>query len=219
MAAKNRSQKIFIWVIAVTMLVGSIGTYFLMILANDNASLDQQRLQEAQAEYTQAYQEYQEEVQAQAQEMSSKYYDDFKKYEDRVDTFSADDVSELKKNDIVKGDGEEITQDSTFLAYYIGWTPDGKVFDSSLDEDGLKLPFAVSPGGVIVGWTEGLAGMKKGGVRELTIPSEQAYGEEGGGDIAPNTPLKFIVMVPKENPISEPQPSEELIRSLGNGVQ
>lgn len=219
MATKNRGQKIFIWVIAVTMLVGSVGTYFLMILANDNAALDQQRLQEAQAEYTQAYQKYQEETATQAEELSDKYYDEFKKYEKETSKFSADDVSELKTKDIVKGDGEEITQDSTFLAYYIGWTPDGKVFDSSLDEGGLKPPFAVAPGSVIVGWTEGLAGMKKGGVRQLTIPAGQAYGETGQGDIPPNTPLRFIVFAPDEAVIPEPQPSEELMRSLGNGVQ
>lgn len=218
MATKKRGQKIFIWVIAITMLVGSIGTYFLMILANDNAALDQQRLQEAQAEYTQAYQEHQEKISAQAEEMSDEYYDEFKKYEKKTGKFSADDVKELKKKDIVKGESEELTQDSTFLAYYIGWTPDGKVFDSSLDEDGLKPPFAVAPGSVIVGWTEGLAGMKKGGVRELTIPAEQAYGEGGQGDIPPNTPLKFIVFAPDEDVIPEPQPSEELMRSMGNGL-
>ena len=57
---------------------------------------------------------------------------------------------------------------------------------------------------MIGGWKKGIVGMKIGGVRELTIPSAQAYGEEGSGDDIPaNTPLKFVVLaVPS---ISEPE--------------
>jgi FKBP-type peptidyl-prolyl cis-trans isomerase len=51
--------------------------------------------------------------------------------------------------------------------------------------------------GVITGWSEGVQGMRIGGVRELTIPASKAYGETGSPSksIAPNTPLKFIVML------------------------
>jgi FKBP-type peptidyl-prolyl cis-trans isomerase len=56
--------------------------------------------------------------------------------------------------------------------------------------------------GVITGWSEGIQGMRIGGVRELTIPADKAYGKTGSPNstdtsksIAPNTPLKFIVML------------------------
>lgn len=63
--------------------------------------------------------------------------------------------------------------------YYIGWNPDGiKIFDQSIDGETLKSPLSLDGVGVsdvIVGW-KGLLGMKVGGVRELTIPSDMAYG-------------------------------------------
>ena len=54
--------------------------------------------------------------------------------------------------------------------------------------------------------------MKVGGVRELTIPSDLAYGETGSGDSIPaNTPLKFVIMtIPTPTAIEQPMPSEEL---------
>lgn len=58
--------------------------------------------------------------------------------------------------------------------YYIGWNPDGKIFDQSIDGETLKSPLSLDGVGasdVIVGWKKGLLGMKVGGVRELTIPS------------------------------------------------
>ncbi len=215
--ATKRSQKIFILVIAVTMLVGSIGAYFVLILANQNASQDTERMQQMQEEFQKEYAEYQKKADAQAKELSDKYYEEFSKYESQVGKFTADNVKELKTKDLKTGDGEELTQDSTFHAYYIGWTPDGKVFDSSIDGKKLKAPFEVTPGSVIAGWTEGVAGMKIGGVRELTIPAEKAYGEAGSGEkIPPNTPLKFVIMaIPSPEKLEEPQVSEELLKYYG----
>lgn len=219
--ATKRSQKIFIWVIAVTMLVGSVGTYFLMILANDNASRDADSLQAQSEQFEREYAEYQEKVQEQGDKLSEQYYDEFKKYESEAKKFSASDVKELKKRDLKKGNGDELTKESTFTAYYIGWNPEGEVFDSSFGDNVLKPPFTASPGGVIEGWTEGVDGMKVGGVRELTIPSEMAYGESGSGEmIPPNTPLKFILMViPTPEEIPQPEVSDELMRYYSDGLQ
>lgn len=215
--ATKRSQKVFIWVIAVTMLVGSVGAYFLLILSNDNAARDAERIQVAQEEFQKEYTEYQQKLQEQTKELSDKYYSEFSKYESRAKAFSADEVTELKKKDLKEGDGEELTEESNFMAYYIGWTPDGKIFDSSIEGESLKTPISVQPGGVISGWTEGAAGMKVGGVRELTIPAEKAYGEAGSGEaIPPNTPLKFVIMVvPTPEGLEEPEISQELLDYYG----
>ena len=71
----------------------------------------------------------------------------------------------------------------------------------------MKAPFTASPGQVIKGWSNGVVGMKVGGVRELTIPSEQGYGATGSGaSIPPNTPLKFVMMViPTPEQVEVPQ--------------
>jgi len=98
-----------------------------------------------------------------------------------------------------------VTGTTVFAAYYIGWNPKGKVFDQSIDTttNTLKAPLDVATGldsaSLISGWKEGMKGMKIGGVRVLTIPSDKAYGETAQGDDIPaNTPLKFVVMAIKK---------------------
>ena len=128
-------------------------------------------------------------------------------------------MKELSSEDLVVGDGEEIKDNTAFAAYYIGWNPKGKVFDQSIKDGKLDAPFAVESGlksaSVITGWKEGIKGMRLGGVRELTIPSDKAYGEKGqGNDIPANTPLKFIVMaVPKPATID----TSELLKAYQEG--
>lgn len=203
--AATKGQRIGIWIIAAFMAVGTIGSFAIIVLANDNASRDQNRYNDLLAEYQSA-------VTNQQNELSKKYADEFAEYKSRVGSFDADSVTELKKEDLKDGEGDELTADSTFTAYYVGWNPEGTIFDSSFNEDGtLKTPFTATPGGVIKGWSEGVVGMKVGGVRELSIPSDLAYGETGSGEnIPPNTPLKFVMMViPTPEQI---EPSAELER-------
>lgn len=200
--AATRGQRIGIWIIAIFMAVGTIGSFVIIILANQNQKNEQAR-------YTQLIEEYRAEQSEQAKELSDKYYDTLSPYASRVGTFDAASVTELKTEDLVVGDGEKLDENSTFTAYYIGWTPDGKIFDQSIEGDSLKAPFTVYPGAVIEGWSKGVVGMKVGGVRELTIPADQAYGETGNQNIAPNTPLKFVLLViPTPEPI---MPSQELL--------
>jgi FKBP-type peptidyl-prolyl cis-trans isomerase len=200
-------QRIAIWVILGFTIISTIALYVGSVLSQKNQLEDSAKAQEQLAAYQKATQEYQAKVDAQAKELSAKYYDTFKNYEKQPSAFNAASVKELATNDLVVGEGEEITADSTkFTAYYIGWKPDGVVFDSSFDSSSLKSPIVVEKQGdqwgVITGWSEGVQGMRIGGVRELTIPASKAYGETGSPNstdtsksIAPNTPLKFIVML------------------------
>lgn len=207
--AASRGQRIGIWIIAIFMAVGTIGSFVAIVLANQNDTNDKAR-------YTQLLNEYQKKQEDQSKELADKYYDKFKQYESRVGEFDAASVTELKTEDLTVGDGADLTSESAFTAYYIGWTPDGKIFDQSISGETLKAPFNAAPGQTIKGWSNGVAGMKVGGVRELTIPADQAYGASGTTGIAPNTPLKFVMMViPTPEAI---EPSNELIE-LNNRMQ
>lgn len=91
------------------------------------------------------------------------------------------------------GTGDEATKGQTVSVHYTGWLTDGTKFDSSLDRN-RAFSFPLGGGRVIKGWDEGVAGMKVGGKRKLTIPPEMGYGASGaGGVIPPNATLVFDV--------------------------
>jgi FKBP-type peptidyl-prolyl cis-trans isomerase FkpA len=101
--------------------------------------------------------------------------------------------SGLKYEDVVEGDGAEAIAGQQVSVHYTGWLLDGDKFDSSLDRD-VPFSFALGKGMVIRGWDEGVAGMKVGGKRKLTIPPQLGYGATGaGGVIPPNATLVFEV--------------------------
>src|SRR5947209_18603750 len=101
--------------------------------------------------------------------------------------------SGLKYEDLKEGTGAEAKKGDTVEVHYTGWLTDGKKFDSSVDR-GQPFSFKLGAGMVIEGWDEGVAGMKVGGKRKLTIPAELAYGPRGaGGVIPPNAELTFDV--------------------------
>ncbi|MEO1524321.1 MAG: FKBP-type peptidyl-prolyl cis-trans isomerase [Planctomycetota bacterium] len=89
-----------------------------------------------------------------------------------------------------KSDGKKPTAADSVLAHYAGWLEDGTQFDSSYDR-GAPSQFPLS--GVIAGWTEGLQLIGEGGMIELKIPSDLAYGPSGRPGIPPNATLIFKV--------------------------
>jgi FKBP-type peptidyl-prolyl cis-trans isomerase FkpA len=101
--------------------------------------------------------------------------------------------SGLKYTDLKVGDGAEAKKGDTVEVHYTGTLTDGKKFDSSVDR-GKPFEFPLGAGRVIKGWDEGVAGMKIGGKRKLTIPPELGYGARGAGNvIPPNATLIFEV--------------------------
>ncbi len=102
-------------------------------------------------------------------------------------------TTELKTEDLKVGTGAEAAAGKTVTVHYTGWLTNGTKFDSSLDR-GQPFKFRLGAGQVIRGWDQGVAGMKVGGKRKLTIPPELGYGARGaGGVIPPNATLVFEV--------------------------
>ena len=102
----------------------------------------------------------------------------------------------LQIEDLKGGDGATATAGSNVTAHYVGVSySTGQQFDASWDSPGQQpIEFQLGTGSVIPGWDQGVAGMKVGGRRRLTIPPELGYGETGQPpDIAPNETLIFVI--------------------------
>ena len=82
------------------------------------------------------------------------------------------------------GKGDPIGPGVIVEVHYTGWLLDGTKFDSSKDR-GVPFSFPIGQGAVIRGWDEGVAAMRVGEIRKLTIPPELAYGNRGAGNIIP----------------------------------
>lgn len=109
-------------------------------------------------------------------------------------------VTVLQKSDTKPGTGAEAKAGHVVRVHYTGWLYDasapghkGRKFDSSKDSN-EPFEFRLGAGEVITGWDEGVAGMKVGGTRVLTVPPAFGYGKQGASDvIPPNATLVFEV--------------------------
>lgn len=193
--------RLVVGIIAFLMLFSTVAVYALIVLSNEkqkktNAS--------ATAELTKVEKELsaaKEELTKDSEELSKKHYETLSKYRSKAKSYNAKAVDDagLKTEDLVVGNGPEITKDSSYYGYYIGWCADESVFDSSFDNfenpKSLKSPLEYEAGktNLIAGWSEGVIGMKVGGVREISIPGALAYGETREICGGKNSPLKFVV--------------------------
>ncbi len=101
---------------------------------------------------------------------------------------------QLELDDLAVGDGDEAIASRVVEVHYVGvaWST-GKEFDASWDR-GNTFKFKLGKGQVIAGWDQGVAGMKVGGRRRITIPPMLGYGKRGaGGVIGPDETLVFVV--------------------------
>jgi len=99
--------------------------------------------------------------------------------------------AELVKKDILAGNGAEAQASSTITFHYtlMTWS-NGALIESSWNS-GAPATFPMS--NLIVGWQQGIPGMKVGGRRLLVIPPEIGYGAQGSGPIGPNETLVFVI--------------------------
>ena len=212
-------QRIVIAIVAALLLFTFAGVYILIVLQGDGSGSTEPRVDEAKVnELMAAYNDAQEQVNAEAENWSNQYFDEFVGYKDRVAAFNSEaaNSADLITEDLKAGDGETIGEDTDYFAYYIGWCPNGEILDSSFDDatnpTKLKAPLDASDLSLIDGWTQGVQGMQLGGVRLISIPSSLAYADQEveacGGS---NVPLKFIVM-----PLAPAEPLTSLFATLND---
>lgn len=190
-ASKDRAQRIGIWIIAIVMTVGTIGSFVVIILANNNQKIDLAQQQKDQAAQLATYQQ-QQKVAAKANADNSEALTGYS-----AASFDASSVTSLKVETSTQGTGDTIKATDSINASYFGWTSDGVIFDSSKKKDTSDAPVTFPLSNVIKGWTTGLTGVKVGSVVKLTIPSDLGYSTTGSGIIPANAPLQFIVEIHK----------------------
>ena len=102
-------------------------------------------------------------------------------------------MADLQIDELKPGEGQEAKSGDRVTVHYVGTLTDGSKFDSSRDR-GRGFSFQLGKGEVIKGWDRGVAGMKIGGMRKLTIPPDLGYGARGFPPvIPPNATLVFEV--------------------------
>ena len=102
---------------------------------------------------------------------------------------------ELVIDDVVVGDGAEAVEGSTADVKYVGaFYESGEEFDSSWSQSAeYTIPVPLGAGQVVAGFEQGIEGMKEGGRRTVTIPSDLGYGAEGQGPIPGGADRKSVV--------------------------
>ncbi len=176
----KKSTRVWLWIITVIMAGGFVGSYFLLILNNEAqqdaaATAEDTNLNQSQEEATKPTGP----VDPTAFKTTSK-------------------TETLQVVDLAVGAGAEVKPGDQVNVHYKGTlAQSGVKFDSSYDRG---EPVTLSLEGVIVGWQEGIPGMKVGGKRRLIIPSALGYGPTGNYGIPPNSDLVFEIELFAVNP-------------------
>ncbi len=182
--ATPASQRIGIWIIVVVIAIGTVGTYFALVLGNNNDSKQQEEYQKQLAEYQK------EQAKCPTGEVA-----DLK--QDPAPTAPAspiyEDIPELKTEDISTGTGAEVKAGDCVVIFYHGTLANnGKAFEGG-DNYSSGTPYRALTSGFVPGFAQGLVGMKEGGERRILIPSELGYKDQAQGEIPANSDLIFVV--------------------------
>ncbi|MEI6914068.1 MAG: FKBP-type peptidyl-prolyl cis-trans isomerase [Armatimonadota bacterium] len=102
-------------------------------------------------------------------------------------------ISGVLYEDKQAGEGPAVQSGDEVAVHYSGWLDDGTQFDTSKQPGRGPFSFKVGAGRVIQGWEEGVVGMQKGSIRELTIPADMGYGARAIGPIPANSTLHFEI--------------------------
>ena len=195
-------QRIVIGIIAFLLLFSTVAVYALIVLSGEKKEKNNEQVAKELEKVEEELTAKREELEVIVSNLSGQYYNKLSNYRSRVRSYNAASVNNagLTTTDLEEGNGAEIAEDSSYYSYYIGWCADESVFDSSFDNwdnsTALVDPIAYTNGEsqFVQGWEDGVIGMKVGGVREISIPGELAYGDTKEICGGTNSPLKFIIM-------------------------
>lgn len=195
----STKQRIIIAIIAIVMLGSIIASYAAIVIAGNGSSKKTSQTAE-----NELVEKAQREYDAAANEIygNQDYFNEFVAMKSNVVAFNEVSANEngLVAKDLKVGSGRELADgDLNYVAFYIGFCADESIFDSSLNSTTNPTAFksgldVASIGSLIEGWNLGVVGMKLGGIREVTIPGELAYGDAMEICGGRNKPLKFIIM-------------------------
>ena len=184
-------QRIAISVVGIVLVGGTLIGFVVSAAQSQNSNLDPSTIQSQQETQQETEAEKQALAQQEAEQKTMKPLSGDEKY---VTAFDAKSVTSLQVETLKAGSGAALKSSDTISANYTGWTSDGKIFDSTT-KDGSSASATFALNQVIQGWTKGLTSKNAGGIYLLSIPTDLAYGSEGGQDGVPAGPLKFIVQV------------------------
>lgn len=222
-------QRVVILIVAILLIGSMIFTYLIIVLGSSSSSqVDEATLAQIQSEYDTKQQEFNDASDV----LSKRYLDTLVKYKSHVKAYNKAnaEANGLETVDLQVGSGHELKEeDYDYYAYYIGVCPDGSVFESSFDNydkpTALKTPL-LDTSNTIAGWKKGVIGMKLGGVRQVTMNSSLAYGDEQeicAGEGA--TPLRYIILATEKDETLDQKYTElqvlnyELSALLQGGLQ
>ncbi len=174
-----RKTQILLLLVVVAFLATSVGSIYMLVAQQNSDTKKQEEINKAA-----------QELQTQ-NEQKEKTLDPSRK----LDNFEpVAKVTELQKIDTKPGTGEEVKPGATISAHYTGAiAATGVIFQSNRDFGKDPISFGLSD--VIKGWTDGVPGMKVGGIRRLLIPAALAYGANppAGSGIPANADLVFDI--------------------------
>lgn len=208
----STKQRVFIAVIAVIMLGSMIASYAAIVASGNSSTPNNPDGEGVSNEVLKKYEAEYEAASSSLATASASNFNEFINYKSRIVAYNAASANSegLQTEDLKIGEGRELVEgDTNYLAYYVGWCADEEIFDSTFDNTENPTSFAgifnlayndpiMGAQSAIEGWNKGVVGMKLGGIREVTIPGELAYGEDYEICGAKNSPLKFLIM-PVEN--------------------
>lgn len=186
--ATNNGQRIAAFLLAALFLASTIGAtaYVIWQINKDDVLVAETDAEKAAAETDQSQQD-------QSNACGAKEIAAVSPRKVPTVTKVAGGIKELKTTDVKAGDGETVAAGDCVTALYYGTlAKDGAKFDGNY-ESGKPIEFSLD--GVIAGWTEGIPGMKVGGIRRLEIPAEKGYGAQDKGSIPANSDLIFEVEI------------------------
>lgn len=196
-------QRLIIGLIAFAMVASTVAMYVGVILSARSGQDSKTPASDRIEELNGLIAKKQQEIITSASPITKKYFPILKEYKKYVKAYNAKtaNTAGLVTKDLKVGNGRTLkAKDENYYAFYIGFCANESIFDSSFDD--FKKPTSLKPpipgAGLIKGWMEGIHGMKLGGVRELSIPSELAYKDQ---EIcgAKNSPIRFILITIEED--------------------